>query len=293
MQRQRGAALLMVLWLLILLAGLVSVFAFTARVEAIQGSALRAQVAGRLAAEAGIELAALRMADSDPQRRWYPDGRPQAFRFEGYDIEVRVQDESGKVDLNAADTSLLAALLIALDVEPERAQQLAGAIQDWRDPDSLTAIGGGAEDRDYGAAGLPYGARDRPFATVQELQQVLGMDLDTYRRLVPYVTIHTGMDRPSAEFAQGPVLRALGMGTGQVEQWLALRAAWQPGMPPPMLPGEGLSLAGTGSGTYSVASRATRPDGSLVEVTATLRIGAGAGFGQLYAPLAWRVGEPD
>ena len=48
-----------------------------------------------------------------------------------------------------------------------------------------------------------------------------------------------------------------------------------------------------GSGTYSVASRATRPDGSLVEVTATLRMGAGAGLGRLYGPLAWRVGEPD
>ncbi|HLS83153.1 MAG TPA: type II secretion system minor pseudopilin GspK, partial [Arenimonas sp.] len=58
MDRQRGAALLMVMWLLILLAGLVVAFAFTARVEAIQGSALRAQVAGQLAAEAGIELAA-------------------------------------------------------------------------------------------------------------------------------------------------------------------------------------------------------------------------------------------
>jgi hypothetical protein len=24
-----------------------------------------------------------------------------------------------------------------------------------------------------------------------------------------------------------------------------------------------------------------------------LRVGAGQGFGQLYAPLAWRTGEPD
>ena len=55
----------------------------------------------------------------------------------------------------------------------------------------------------------------------------------------------------------------------------------------------GKPLAVTGSGTYSVASRAIRPDGRQVEVTATLRMGAATGFGQLYAPLAWRVGEPD
>ncbi|KAA2284982.1 general secretion pathway protein GspK [Arenimonas fontis] len=292
MDRQRGAALLMVMWLLILLAGLVAVFAFTARVEAIQGSALRAQAAGRYAAEAGIELAALRMADGDPLRQWYPDGRPQQFEFEGHAVEVRVQDEAGKVDLNAADASLLARLMTALDIEDGRARQLAGAIQDWRDSDSLLALGGGAEDRDYGAAGLPYGARDRPFATVQELQQVLGMDPDTYRRLVPHVTVHAGLSRPTPDFAQAPVLRALGLSERQAAEWLAARAAWQPGQPAPVL-GGGLALAGTGSGTYSVASRATRPDGSLVEVTAILRIGAGAGFGQLYAPLAWRVGEPD
>ena len=292
MDRQRGAALLMVMWLLILLAGLVVAFAFTARVEAIQGSALRAQVAGQLAAEAGIELAAWRMSSNDPLRQWFPDGRAQSFAFEGYEVQVRVQDEAGKVDLNAADVALLTGLLLALDVPPDRARQLAGAIQDWRDADSLLSAGGGAEDRDYGAAGLPYGARDRPFATVQELQQVLGMDAELYRRLAPYVTIYSGLARPSPDFAQAPVLRALGLGESQLEQWLATRAAWRPGMPPPP-PIAGYPLAGSGSGTYSVASRATRPDGSLVEVTATLRIGAGAGFGQLYAPLAWRVGDPD
>ena len=65
----------------------------------------------------------------------------------------------------------------------------------------------------------------------------------------------------------------------------------RPGLPLPRLP-DGSTLAVAGSGTYSVASRATRPDGTLVEVHATLRIGAGSGFGQLYAPLAWRTGEP-
>ena len=50
-----------------------------------------------LAAEAGIELAALRMWASDPNQRWVPDGRTQAFEFEGYRVEVRVQDEAAKV----------------------------------------------------------------------------------------------------------------------------------------------------------------------------------------------------
>jgi general secretion pathway protein K len=288
----RGAALLLVLWLLMLLAGLVAVFALSARTEALQGSALRVQAAARHAADAGIELAALRMAAADSRQRWVPDARINTFPFEDYSIEVRVQDEAGKFDLNVTDPRQLAALMVALGVEESRARVLAGTIQDWRDPDELLALEGGAEDRDYAAADLPYGAKDQPFTTLSELQQLLGMDEATYRLLVPYVTVFTARASPDAAFAQPPVLQAMGLEPAQVAQLVSVREAWRPGLPPPLMP-DGSTLAAVGSGTYSVASRATRPDGSQVEVTATLRIGAGTGFGQLYAPLAWRAGEPD
>ena len=291
-RRNRGAALLLVLWLLMLLAGLVAVFALSARTEALQGSALRTQTASRQAAEAGIEVAALRMAATDTRQRWVPDGRPHAFSFEGHDLEVRIQDEAGKFDLNVADARQLAALMVALGVDDTRARRLAGTIQDWRDPDSLQAIEGGAEDRDYEAADLPYGAKDQPFTTLSELQQLLGMDEQTYRLLVPHVTVFTARPAPDPSYASLPVLQAMGLAPAQAAQLVAIREAWRPGLPPPLLP-DGGTLAVVGSGTYSVASRATRPDGSQVEVTATLRIGAGTGFGHLYAPLAWRAGEPD
>ena len=288
---KRGAALLLVMWMLLLMSGLIAVFALGTRTEALQGSALRQQVAARLAAEAGIELASLRLVETDPAARWVPDGRPQRFEFDGLQVEVSVQDEAGKMDLNAADAGQLAALMGWLGVEPDRAEQLAGVIQDWRDADSLLAVSGGAEDRDYAAAGLEYGAKDQPFTTLGELQQLLGMDVATYRLLVPHVTIHTASPTPDLGLAQLPVLQAMGLTPAQAAELLALRQAWRPGLPLPQLP-DGSTLAVAGSGTYSVASRATRPDGTLVEVHATLRMGAGSGFGQLYAPLAWRTGEP-
>ena len=288
----RGAALLLVLWLLVLLSGLIAVFALTARTEALQGSALRTTVAARHAAEAGIDLAAYRMAGADPASRWVPDGRPNAFTFEGWALEVAVLDEAGKFDLNAAEPVQLSRLMVALGLEPERADRLAGAIQDWRDTDVLVALPAGAEDRDYEAAGLPYGAKDQPFTTLSELQQLLGMDLPTYRLLVPHVTVFTGAPAPEPAYASRAVLAAMGLSPDVVESILAAREAWSPGLPVPVGP-DGSALAAAGSGTYSVASRATRPDGLQVEITATVRIGAGTGFGQLYAPLAWRVGEPD
>lgn len=288
----RGAALLLVLWLLLLLSGLVAVFAFTSRIEGLQGSALRTRLAAQLAAEGGIEVAALRLNEADPARRWFPDGRPYAYVFDGFRVEVRVTDEGAKFDINAADAALLAQLIKALGFPDDQATRLSGAIQDWRDPDGLLAIGGGAEDRDYAAAGLDYGAKDAPFVTVSELQQVLGMDEELYRALVPHVTVYTGFPRPRADFARESVLRALGLAPADAAAWVAARGAWQPGLPLPLGP-DGEPLAVAGSGTYSVASRAVRDDGLAVEVTAVVRVGAPAGFGQLYAPLAWRVGEPD
>jgi general secretion pathway protein K len=194
--------------------------------------------------------------------------------------------------MNAAEPGQLAELMRQLGIDDARARALAGAIQDFRDEDDLLAIEGGAEDRDYLAAGLPYGAKDAPFVSLAELQQVLGMDLETYRRLVPYLTVYTMRPAPDPSSASAPVLMAMGLAPDVVATILALREAWQPGLPVPVMP-DGSALAVMGSGTYSVASRATRPDGTEVRITAVIRIGAGAGFGQTYAPLAWRVGEPD
>ena len=84
-------------------------------------------------------------------------------------------DENGKINLNLADAALLTAFLKALGEDDAQARQLAGAIIDWRDEDSLLQPGGGAEAPDYAAAGLPYGPRNKRFETLGELQRVLGM----------------------------------------------------------------------------------------------------------------------
>ena len=164
----RGAALLLVLWLLVLLTGLISVFALTARTEGLQGRYLGRSIAARYAAEAGIEVATLHLQGVDPSLRWIPDGRANDFVFEGQQIQVRVLDESAKVDLNVAAPDLLIGLMIAVGVEQDRARQLSGAILDWRDSDNLLNAEGGAEDPQYAAADLPYGAKDRPFETISD-----------------------------------------------------------------------------------------------------------------------------
>lgn len=286
----RGAALVLVMWLLVLLAAIIAALALASRTEWLQGRHEVEALRARAAAEAGIELAVTRMLDFDVNRRWRPDGRPYALALDGIDVEVRVQDETGKVDLNTADALLLAGLVEALGEDRLRASAVAAAILDWRDPDPLLSPGGGAEDDDYARAGLPWPCKDQPFESVDELQRVLGVDAGLYARMRPFVGVHGGVAQPDVGYAPREVLVAMGLPPSTIAQVEALRGLAGGGQAGA---GEGAAaLAGFGSGTYSVESRATLGDGTRVVLHATLRAGPTGVFGQLYTPLDWREGDP-
>lgn len=284
----RGAALLMVLWLIALLTALVGAFALSATTERMQGRAVVGGVTGGSAARAGVEYALVRVASTDPRVQWRPDGRPYAWRYGEADVTVRIVDEDGKVDLNQSDITLLAGLLKAVGIEGDRPMRLAGAIIDWRDPDPLTQPSGGAEDPDYASAGLPYGAKDAEFESVGELLQVLGFTAEDYARVAPHVTVHTGRSRPEPAYASAPVLTAMGLdGDGIVRR----REAWDPGrgQPLPGVPGAE-SLQAFGSGTYSIESQARLRDGRLAALRVVVRAGGSAIPGMPYTPLRWEEG---
>lgn len=275
----RGAALLLVLWLVALLTALVGAYALTARIEALQGRVGSRGAIAQEIARAGMEYALVRVADRNPETHWQPNGRAYAWRFDGHDVQVRIIDETGKVDLNQADVPLLSRLMQALGEPPDASDALAAAIVDWRDADDLGQPVGGAEDGDYAAAGRPYGAKDAPFETIAELEQVLGMTPDLYARLEPFLTLYSGRGQPDATYAQGPVLVAMGM---DATAWLAQReAAGAAGA---------LQLVGTGSGTYSIESRARLADGRETSLRTVVRAGASPVPGSAYTLLRWEEG---
>ena len=273
MSRSRGAALLLVMWLVLLLSGLVASYAMSARIESMQGNgAARGVVAGE-AARAGVEYAVSRLMEQDPARRWAADGRGYQLPFAGAKVMVEIRDETAKIDLNAAAPALLSGLLVELGEPRERAERLAGAIVDWRDPDNLSQPVGGAEDPAYASAGLAWGAKDAPFDSVAELEQVLGMRPALYAAAAPYLTMYSGNATPDANIADGIVLAAMG---------LQPRAApIDPDAPP----------ASAGSGTYSIDSRARLPDGRSAHLSVVLRMGGNALPGSTYTPLRWQAGS--
>lgn len=284
----RGAALLLVIWLIALLTALVGGFALAARIEHMQGVVLSRGLVAAQAARAGAEYTITRVGATDRRQRWLVDGRAYRWRFADAQVEIRIVDEAGKVDLNNADANLLSALFRAFGQQREDAEQLAAAILDWRDPDSLTQPTGGAEDADYAAAGRPYGAKDEAFEGVAELQQVLGMTSALYAQVAPYLTVYSGRPQPDPAFAAAPVLTAIGL---DAEQIVAMRQRFDPrsGQPPPLLP-SGLPLVADSSGTYSIDSRARLADGRNAVLRVVVRVGGNGVPGSAYTPLRWEEG---
>jgi general secretion pathway protein K len=287
-RRSRGAALLLVLWLVALLTAVVGAFALIAGTEHLQGRVLVRGLIAENAARAGVEYAMTRVAASDPRRQWLPDGRTHTWRYGNAEVQVKLIDENGKIDLNQADMTLLTQFLKSFDLDEQRAAQLASAILDWRDPDSLSQPAGGGEDDDYASAGRPYGAKDAEFESVAELEQVLGFTPELYARIEPHLTVFSGRVRPDPAFASAEVLNAMGLDGAQVVQ---LRQRWDPasGQPAPALP-DGASLVGGSSGTYSIESRARLPDRRETVMRVVLRAG-GTVPGTAYTPLRWQVGD--
>ena len=187
-------------------------------------------------------------------------------------VRVAIQDESGKIDLNAAPATLLDGLLQTAAVEARERAALVDAILDWRDKDNLRRPLG-AEDEDYRAAGLTYGAKDERFDAIEELQRVLGMSAALYRELEPVLTVYSWQAKVNTRVApRQALLASLGNDASQADALLSNRA-------------EGQTATGSGSRAQSPASTAT-----LLSISAEARLPSGVRAG-LMATLSLRPRE--
>ena len=222
--KQRGIALVMVLWVLILLGLVAASFLRETRLSTgIARNALENARAEALA-EAGIQRAMLGLADGDVTA-WRVDGTPYQFALGDGTVVVRIQDEGGKVDLNLASPPLLQGLLQVTGVEANAARNLLDAIVDFRDPDN-NRLPDGAEDPEYAAAGRDGGAKDAPFDAKEELLQVPGVNRALYDAIAPYVTVYSQRSRINLTTAPALLLQAVPNLTPQErEQIIADRAS--------------------------------------------------------------------
>lgn len=212
--RERGLALIAVLWMLAALMVTATGVVYAVRGEVRSVTAFKeTAVAGALTDAAVIlaarELAGARNRDSKLQR--------YEVTFDDAVIGVRVVPLTGLIDANAAAEPLLADLIaVAGGIERGQASVLAQRIIDWRDTDEQP-LPQGAENPAYAAAGSPFRTRGGPFEAPEDLLQVLGVDFDLFVKLRPLVTVHhRGGGRVDPAAAPNAVLQVLASGNDQI-----------------------------------------------------------------------------
>lgn len=281
--RQRGMALLLVLWVATLLAILLGGYAVLARTQGLQARYRLAQAQAHYAAQAGLMRAIQAIYDPQPARRWVADGRSYRIAFAQAQVDVSAVSENGKVDLNTAMPQVLQGLLHAAGLSADAAQQLATHIVAWRQPLAASRMAD-ITPLDYLAAGRAYRPRHGPFASIEELQLVWGMTPALYARLAPQITIWSGRPVPNPDTAPPLALQAIpGISAARVQALLAARTAQAPD------PTQNID---NGS-TQSIKSVATLADGTKAQLRATIRWRASRTGAHPYAVLRWREGVDE
>jgi len=191
-------------------------FAKVTRAQVRASSVAVASARAKALAAAGINLAVLKLIDfhanpSGSQRKFAVAGQAFACRLGADVLIMRAVDEGGKIDLNFASERLLRALLLGLFVDPGKADTVVDAMLDYRDGDNVKRAKG-AEDAEYRAAGRVQGPKNAPFAAVEELNQVLGLEPELVARMLPFVTAHSGKDGVDPVAAQHRLIEILRRG---------------------------------------------------------------------------------
>ena len=204
--QESGFILLVVLWILAALAALA-----TSYLVYVDNAAFATQVNDdrlriRNAISSGVELAAYQLLAAPDEAR--PPQGAFTVRLARSTISVSFVSESARVDLNAAPKSLLEGLFAAIGATPPQAASFADRIVGWRKKEDPAGQTGGEVDA-YKEAGMNYAPRQGPFQNVLELPLVLGVPPHIVERVLPLVTIYSGIGQIDVRVAPPEVLSAL------------------------------------------------------------------------------------
>jgi len=274
--RQRGMALIIVLWLIVLLGVIAAGHASNVHSETRLAMQHIESAKARTLAEAGIQRAIVSLLLRNSGPAWPVNGTPRQLVIDDRKVTVAIRDATGLVDLNAADAGLLGALIATTGDDPSQQAKLVDAILDWRDSDNLTHLHG-AEDDAYRVTGLAWTARDAAFSTVDELRYVFGMTAERFAAVLPYVTVHSGRGTLNLEYAPPFLINALRGQTLDIDEN-------NDGLTPQQQQPRAASTAR--NGTYHIYASATGNGKVTASVEAVVRIAPTAE--QAYSILYWR-----
>ena len=273
MIRQKGLALVLVLWVLSLLTIMAGSFALNMRRESSIIAGVKSNAQAMAVAESGIAMAELMLLVPDPNIIWRADGSIYEIDFDDVIIRIRLVSESGKIDINKADEALLQSLMASAPVDSDQQTRLVSAILDWRDADDLVHVEG-AEKDEYQEAGLSYQPRNKPFQSIDELQLVLGMNEAVFKWIEPLVTIYSGQQQVNIQQADKEVLQVIpGLDRGLIDSFIAdrLESARNNLPAPPFPSSSGQNTSSGQNSALTIVSEALLNDESRALISAVIK----------------------
>ena len=205
LRRRDGFIIVAVLWILLMLATLATIYSVYVGKSALALTANDAGLETELVASAGLELAAYQLLSPEKDER--PTHGEFRVRLGRANLTVTFVSEAARIDLNEAPKPLLAGLFAVLGARGPDAERYADRVIGWRTEPKATT-----QDNEvslYRAAGLSYLPRGAPFAHVNELWLVQGLPPALVERALPFVTVYSGQATVNVLDAAPEVLAAL------------------------------------------------------------------------------------
>ena len=192
----RGVALFIVLWALVLLSVIVGEFCFATRSELKSTINFKEDTQAYYYARAGINAAIYEILkkqrtpkpeagvdsekdDNPKDLKWHMDGGKTTVPLESGKFTVSIENECGKVNINQAGEKLLRLMVGGFGLTDKEENIIVDSIIDWRDTDSFHRING-AESDFYQSLDQPYEAKNCHFDYISELLLVRGVTPEIY-----------------------------------------------------------------------------------------------------------------
>ena len=208
LRSRSGVVLLLVLWVLTLLTVISGEFCRAMRTETTISRNFRDSTQAYYAAIGGIQMAIhqllqkqmppdLSTSTPDPESvgtaPWRINAPTPRVIVGSASADIRMYNESGKININLADEKLLRLLVEPLDIQPADKDIIVASILDWRDADDLYRLNG-AENDYYQSLEEPYECRNGDFESPEELLLVRGVTPEMFGDgLSQMVTIFPGV----------------------------------------------------------------------------------------------------
>lgn len=149
--------------------------------------------------------------EAEEQQPWLPNLTPYSVFVGDRACKVYIEDESGKININAIDDKsreLMVKYLTWQKFDRVEADTITDSILDWKDKDDLKHLNG-AETDYYESLPEPYEAKNAPFDSIEELALVKEMTPAKFDIIRRDITTYGSNLAININFASKEVLMAI------------------------------------------------------------------------------------